>query len=51
MGILGSLLSIPVNLVNVPMSVMDIIITDGDDEKVMSAPLDLLAKELKKIDD
>ena len=50
MGILGTLLSIPVNLANVPLAVMDEIMSDGED-KVFSAPLDMISKELKKIDD
>lgn len=47
MGLFGSLLSLPVKVVNVPMKVIDEVIG----EKVFSAPLSTVAKVVEKVDE
>ena len=51
MGFLGDILSLPVNVVNLPFSVADSLLTDNEREKIFSAPLKIVANEIKKIDD
>lgn len=48
----GNLLSIPVKIVNVPIKVVEKLIwAEGDEDCILSKPLDTLANEFKKIDD
>lgn len=52
MGLLGDLLSIPVKIINVPIKVVEKLTWAEDDEDcILSKPLDILANEIKKIDE
>jgi hypothetical protein len=55
MGIIGKLLSTPVKLVNAPLRALeDLFEYDGktkEDDRIISKPLQVLADELKKIDE
>ena len=54
MGLLGDLLSTTVNIVNIPAKVIDEVIFDDNTdrgESTISAPLDVLSKVVKKVDE
>lgn len=51
---IGKLLSTAVKIVNVPLRVVENVCTDNDireDERIISMPLNTLAKELEKVDE
>jgi len=55
MGLLGDLLSLPVRIVNVPIRAVENLCNGGDpmpeDERIFSKPLDVLADEIKDVDE
>ena len=54
MGLLGSILALPVKLANVPLRVAEYIMSGGDvreDDRIISMPLNKLAEEIEKVDD
>lgn len=54
MGILGTLLALPVRIVNAPIRAAENFMSCGDttneEDRIFSKPLDLLSDELEKID-
>lgn len=53
MGFFGSILSLPINIINAPIRAAENLFDEGIDEdgRVISSPLKKLADEIKKIDD
>lgn len=51
MGIFGNILSFPVKIVNAPIRAAENLLDCDEDDRIVSKPLDSLAKELKKIDE
>lgn len=52
MGLFGNIISIPVRAVNTPIRVVETLAgAEQEDERFMSKPLDILAKELSKLDE
>ena len=52
MGLFGKLLSLPVKLVNVPLKVVDDLITcedTRDKDRMLSKPLNLVSREIDKL--
>lgn len=51
MGLLGSLLSLPINIINAPIKALENIFEVDEDDKLLSKPLEELSKEIKKVDE
>ena len=52
MGLFGELLSLPIKIINVPIKTIEKLTWAEDDEDcILSKPLDILANEIKKIDE
>ena len=53
MGLFGTLLSLPLRIVNAPIRAVENLIgaDDRNDDRILSKPLDTLADEIKKVDD
>jgi hypothetical protein len=54
MGLLGDLLSIPLRIANAPLRAVEDLVgigEDGEDERIISKPLDALADELEDVDE
>jgi hypothetical protein len=51
MSLFGKILSVPFGIINIPLKLADKVITLGKDEKVLSAPLDMVADEISKLGD
>lgn len=51
MGLFGDILSLPVKIVNAPIRAAENVLGCDKSDRIVSKPLDALAKELEKVDE
>ena len=52
MGLFGSILSLPIKIVNAPIRAAENLMgCDNEDDRIFSKPLDAVSKEIEKVDD